>query len=391
MADLTPLLKIINFVLRRSYFILIFFSLFLTAKSVKAEFTPLNNDDRTSCELKLANAESILHHCEFIEDQSLPLAVWQQRLSFTFGQLSLDEFNHLKSVYGDWSRSQSEVTYSPTKSYELMDFLPPLIQALNGHRFIPESVPLTEKEQNSINKFIKFFDRQSSLNKCQSENCQPEKHLYFNCWGLVYEIWRMASGVNSPNEPILFMGQSSVIFDYFRSESQLLSRWETPEEFLRANQLMQTGDLLLIWHESKAGYQYLDHVAIVIDKGIYFEKAGAGEHVPIRMIDEETLHKTWPTGVFTYELRRMKQEVVLPESQKLFSLDSDKVQNQLLETNDLFSTNQESQNITISWEIEAKDSPSWLWFDSIAMPIIINSKNDRFQLSPSLYKKIMNK
>ena len=320
-----------------------------------AEFIKLREDKINDCSHQLSSIENIPYQCKIITDQSNSLEVWQNRLSFEFGQISRSQFDRLKNIYSGGRKSKSALVYNPQKSYQLNDFLPPIIQALNNHRFIPEV-----------------------------ENKQ-QKQLYMNCWGLVYEILRAA--IEERSQPVIFMGQGSLMLNQLRQNSYDLITINKPEDKI-AKSLIQPGDILLIMHKSSSGYEYLDHVAIAIDEGIYFEKAGTGADVPIRIIDETTLRQIWQPGVFYYEVRRLKSDAVLPHPQEIFSLNATTIQQEF----ELPNISPDIGKITsIMWEEEEKDLASSSLFH-IVNPLLISVDNmGKAKLSPRLYQPLFSK
>ncbi|MGK7896534.1 MAG: hypothetical protein AB4372_23670, partial [Xenococcus sp. (in: cyanobacteria)] len=90
------------------------------------------------------------------------------------------------------------------------------------------------------------------------------------------------------------------------------------------------------------------------------EKAGTGEDVPIRIIDQETLLRIWQPGIFRYELRRLHQDALLPHPKEIFSLDSSEIKSQLF-PGDEISLNT-TKNTTITWDLESKSLSSISWF-----------------------------
>lgn len=341
--------------------------LVLIPKPSLAEFVPLRKDQTKSCNLQLAEAENIPHNCQIITDTSNSLEVWQDRLSFHFGKISQSEFNQLKETYSGWSKSPSIVPYNPNRSYQLIDFLPTLIQALNSHRFIPEST--IAKSQD---RYLKQFPS------------SKKKQLYMNCWGVVYEVLRAA--INPQAQPAIFMAQGSQILKQLRDNSQQLLVLSEPE-FPLPPQSIKPGDVILITHTSSTGQEYLDHTAIAIADGIYFEKAGTGANVPIRIIDEATLLKIWIPGVFRYEVRRLKQDAKLPHSQKVFSLNSPVIEQEfsLLKELPLKIRNQTS----IMWEEEEKNLATTSWFHLITTLPISSDITGKASLSPQLYQPLL--
>ena len=348
---------------------LLFISLFLLgSKPTQAEFVTLGEDKKESCPLKLTEASKIAHKCQVITDASNPLKVWQKRLSFQFGKLSEAEFNYLIDSYGGWSKSITAVTYNRDHNYQLIDFLPPIIQALDGHQFIPESTKLSNQITNK-----------------DSFPVDIQQQLYMNCWGLVYEVLRMAQ--NSQVQPAIFMGQGSIMLDLLRHNSEQLMTFQEPEAKI-SQSVTKPGDIILIMHRSSTGHEYLDHVAIAIDDGIYFEKAGTGAEVPIRIIDEKTIRKIWQPGVFYYEVRRPIPDTTFPRVQTAFSLKSPKIKQEFTQINKI--PDSIADNTTVMWEEEAKKLQTSSFFAIInPLPTYIDILG-KARLTPVLYKPIIN-
>ena len=350
----------------------IYFILLLIPKTSKAEFVRLKDDQTESCSFQLFEARNIKHQCLITTDESSPLEFWKNRLSFDFGKISEENFIYLKNTYSGWSSSQTAVSYDKNKSYQLIDFLPPLIQALNGHRFIPEETTLKNEDEN----FLKLVS---------SSPDELKKYLYMNCWGLVYEVLRAAKHAQA--EPAIFMAQASLMLTQLRNNSDTLLTLQEPSEFPIPRALSKPGDMILVMHKSSAGYEYLDHIAIAIDDGIYFEKAGTGEDVPIRIIDEETLVKIWPPGVFRYELRRLHQNASLPHPKEIFSLNSSAIQEQFFPLAEL-PLNM-SDNTSITWDVESKNLSSISWFHLIDISPLSRDDTEKARLTDKLYQPLL--
>lgn len=290
------------------------------------------------------------------------MEVWQDRLVFDFGKLSLFEFQQLKYAYGGAYQSKSLVTYNRDRSYQLIDFLPPIIQVLNNHRFIPEST------------VVKFPAKTLS------------KQLYMNCWGVVYEILRAAQDPLA--KPALFMGQGSIMLNLLRDNSQQLLSFNEPE-FSIPDTITQPWDVILVMHTSSTGYQYLDHIAIAIDDGIYFEKAGTGADVPIRIIDEATLRQIWQPGVFNYEIRRLKPEAIFPHPQTVFGLNAPEIQQEFTAFKQLPANI--GNDTSIMWSEEEKVMSTSSFFHLIPIASTFLDFQGREKLSLKLYQPLLKK
>ena len=357
-------------------------------KVARAEFVPLGSDRTETCTLKLTEAEGIPHQCLTIKDLSSPLEVWQSRLSFDFGQLSQTDFNKLQTIYGRWSQQKSLVTYHPQQSYQLIDFLPPLVQALNSHRFVPEVTKLKlTKKQNSHSL--------DNAKQTEEKFLDLKPSLYLNCWGLTYEIWRAAKQANS--KPTLFMAQSSLMLEQIQRNSVKVLSLEKSDQLPIPGVITQPGDLILIWHRSKSGNIYLDHTAIAVADGVYFEKAGTGENVPIRLIDQATMLKIWSPEVFNYEIRRLKNTGSLPQPRQVFSLDSPEIKSKFAELKNISS--EISKDISIAWDLELEnlglkdlelDSLQAIsWFHLIDLQSFTFDETGRAKLNKQVYQPLL--
>ena len=350
-----------RFILTPLFFLAIFL---LLSKPTKAEFVTLKKDKQQDCSFKLNGAKNLVNRCKVITDSSNSLAVWQNRLSFEFGKLSESEFNYLINTYSGWSKSKTAVTYDRDRHYQLIDFLPPLIQALDSHRFVPESIKLDRQRLN--------------LNNLPANT---QKQLYANCWGVAYEVLRMAR--DPQVQPAIFMGQGSIMLDLLRDNSKQLLALKEPEDSI-PQAITQPGDIILIMHQSSAGREYLDHVAIAIDDGIYFEKAGTGAEVPIRIIDEQTIRQIWQPGVFYYEVRRPKTDAIFPHPQTVFSLNSSTIEQEFYQLNTI--PDNIARKISIMRSPEAKNLATSSWFAIVnTLPIYIDSSG-KAKLTPLSYK-----
>jgi len=75
-------------------------------------------------------------------------------------------------------------------------------------------------------------------------------------------------------------------------------------------------------HQNPGQPLSLDHVAVFIDADLYFEKSGAGDDTPFRLIDWRGLAADWMTSVFNYDWRRRVAGAVWPTQAPSFGLQS---------------------------------------------------------------------
>jgi hypothetical protein len=135
------------------------------------------------------------------------------------------------------------------------------------------------------------------------------------------------------------------------------------------------GDILLVSHRH-GDRKYLDHVVLVIDRNLYFEKAGTGDEVPYRFVDAGTLQQIWNPTIFHYELRRPLQDRHLPVPSDRFSL------KQWPEFG-LPLPAWEKWRAHLSVVEEPDAPPTFLWMQSL--PPLQNVRG-RFQLPPAAYQ-----
>ncbi|WP_299484516.1 hypothetical protein [Acaryochloris sp. IP29b_bin.137] len=238
-----------------------------------------------SCSFRLAGAQDIPHTCHLYRDANAKLPVWEAALGFEFGQLTHPQWRQLVTTYASWHHRRNLADYDRDRNYTLMDFMPPIMQAWNRHRF---------HEQNVATR------RPPAI----------QTKLAANCWGTLYEILRLAKQEN-PSAPTLFVTDSHPMLKVLRQRSMKIQ--STP----------QTGDIVLVHHQNDIR-TYLDHVALVVDQQLFFEKAGAGNHVPYRLIDRQTLEQIWNPDIYTFEYRRphTHQQWLPPE--QVFSLNGNR-------------------------------------------------------------------
>lgn len=324
----------------------------LLSNNALSGFETLPEDKRTLCQQKLHYPESlgIKYQCEAIWDESTNIKSWQQRLSFVFGHLTFTEFDAIRNHYKKLNKSTTKLSYNKQKSYQLIDFLSPALQTLNGSRFVPETSSLPE------NLFHYFFKNERNVisNKLTS---------YMNCWGVAYEVLRQ------PDKEIsLFIARPQLMSRYIRQQSTLITQANDVRD-ASFTQNMQPGDVILVLHDNN-NVEYLDHAAVVIDKGIFFEKAGSGKNVPIRLTDKETFSKLWIPKVFHFQLYRPNQEALWPKPMQIFNpLESDYTKRFPL-LNQM--THQESQRYSFDYGVVDGKLDYGLWFKVETLPVKVN-------------------
>lgn len=280
------------------------------------------------CDLRLNHSKDIPHRCLQYIDQSVRWPFWQTSLGFQFGKLSKAQWRTLFQHYGSWHHHRSP--YHPARHYSLLDFLPPVIQSLDRHRFI---------------------------NETQSLSPLSESQLVTNCWGTTYEILRLSQR-STAESPVLFVTEAQPML-------HLLRRISTP-----VTTTVQPGDVLLVYHRH-GNQQYLDHTALAIDSQIVFEKAGTGDTVPYRLIDLGSIRQIWNPQIFTHEWRRLIPGQQLPHPMQQFKIRS--------------SVQQISFPYTMKHSIEGSKT---IYFPILILPSL-QQQSIQFRLPPVAYGDLL--
>lgn len=219
-------------------------------------------------------------------------------LNAEFGALDESTFNALQRVYCQWSETKSRVKWKKGRKYTFLDFLPPLLQATSGLHF---------RSSRTVR------DLPSFLNGQVEKYVEQDVLLTSNCWGFAWELLLQADNADiqaltiSTADPTsawrAFTGPSFDLIQSSRAKPKLL------EDPVLRNKKLKGGDVLLIWHKNPTTASgsdlYLDHVATLIDKDVYYEKSGSGDRVPFRLNTWEGLVKNFPTSIFFWEWRRL--------------------------------------------------------------------------------------
>ena len=126
-------------------------------------------------ELQLATADRLgVKYSGFAHDagSAASLPGFALSLDADFGT-KLDEatFKALKAAYCTWSETKSRVVYEPGRRYTLLDFLPPLLQAVSGCHF-----QSSRRKQDGLPSLVGKPDDRVQLYTKQ------EVLLTSNCW-----------------------------------------------------------------------------------------------------------------------------------------------------------------------------------------------------------------
>eukprot|EP00977_Amphora_coffeiformis_P000954 scaffold202_cov180-Amphora_coffeaeformis.AAC.6 len=215
-------------------------------------------------------------------------------LNAEFGTLpNQATFDALMRAYSGWSETKPRVTWKPDRSYTLLDFLPPLLQACSGLHFQSSRTP-----QRALPSFTEQ---------------QVNVLLTSNCWGFAWEVLFQADNRDTQALTISTADPTSAWRAFTSPGFDLIQSSRTQPRILQdmviRNQKIQAGDVLLIWHENPSTTSgtdlYLDHVAIVLDKDVYYEKSGSGDKVPFRVSTWDMITRNFPVPIFFWEWRRL--------------------------------------------------------------------------------------
>lgn len=220
-------------------------------------------------------------------------------LDAEFGKLSESSFNQLQSKYCVWSDTKSKVKWDKDQEYTLLDFLPPIMQAVSGKYF-----KSTRSKQQNLPSFV---------NDQQKQYTEQEVLLTSNCWGFAWEVLFQADNPDTRAMTVSTGDPTSAWRAFTSPGFDLIQSSVTKPKLLTdkkiRNQRLQGGDVLLLWHtiasSNRPNKVYLDHVVTCIDEDVYFEKSGSGDNVPYRINTWEGIVKNFPPAVFNWEWRRL--------------------------------------------------------------------------------------
>ncbi|MBS1970220.1 MAG: hypothetical protein JSU04_07920 [Bdellovibrionales bacterium] len=184
-------------------------------------------------------------------------------LQINIGHVTAEQFAKLKSLYGNFS----QVPYDSNKAYDLVDFLPPAIQATVNKTFTPKNY------DTSALVSMDFTDDEMT-----GELWGLQKggvSFITNCWGTTIEVLKSLHSrpANEANTYILSWP----------------GRWDTGELFMdtkynstaRENAL-RFGDALTVWSK-ETGALSIQHTALILGKNLVFEKTDTSEDDPYRL------------------------------------------------------------------------------------------------------------
>ena len=281
-------------------------SLLFIAHSVDALFVdpPSKRIEYPSLKLAVADRLGVPYQGIALDaGQAASLPGFALSLNAEFGS-SLDQstFEKLKSAYCSWSETKSRVQWKEGRKYTLLDFLPPLLQAVSGLHFRS-----SRTKQRGLPSFLGGPD-----DRVQRYTDQ-EVLLTSNCWGFAWEVLFQADNADTRALTISTADPTSAWREFTGHGFDLIQSSRTQPNLLNnaalRNKKLKGGDVVLIWHQNPTTASgadlYLDHVATLIDEDVYYEKSGSGDKVPFRISTWEMITANFPASIFFWEWRRL--------------------------------------------------------------------------------------
>jgi hypothetical protein len=258
----------------------------------------------------------------------LELPFEQKALDFVFEGLDEAQFHAVKNLYGNATLTQAR---SGRHDYNLVDFMPPAIQALNGHTFEYATADIPELNLG-----------RNGANGTPEAPVEPHVTISANCWSTVYGILRSGGfgreGARPAPFTVFYTGRFQAM-DFFGGLGKAIGsvnvkrggRGQIPKQVQ-----IETGDLILIItaRQLYTGYAAdregnmiegkeastlvsMEHAAIHIDDGLVFEKSNGGSDDPYRFMPLAPALEQYTREVPTrIQIRRFHGE--LPDPRDVF-------------------------------------------------------------------------
>lgn len=182
-------------------------------------------------------------------------------LQINIGRVTQEQFAKLHAMYG----SQSQVPYNSNKAYNLIDFLPPVIQATVNHTF-------EQKSYDTKALWDAFDPSDESMTGELWGLVKNGASFFTNCWGTSIEVIKF---LRDPQ-----MGTYTFSWPARWSADENLKS-DKYSKMVRSNQT-RFGDVMLVSMKEAPGYM-LQHTAVVVGENLLFEKTDTSDNDAYRL------------------------------------------------------------------------------------------------------------
>jgi len=248
------------------------------------------------------------HEIQYFINPDAPHPNFRPILSVKFPPpVTKKQFRSLQRTYGKWSSSRSRVCFNRTIAleigYDILDFLPPIMQATWGHRFQPEDefgpAPLHYQCYGFLLDVLSIGMKRRRQGRFRS------------VIQLLINIIRLKTkSVTTAPRLTISTPDSRSVFETLTTKSKLISEGFNLTNSHGEDDNIQPGDVILIFHDNSGKFErnqvWLDHIVMYIDDGLLFEKSGSGKGTVFRLLDYATFEKSWASlpGLFRMQVRR---------------------------------------------------------------------------------------
>lgn len=187
-------------------------------------------------------------------------------LQINIGRVSAEQFAKLHAMYG----GQSQVPYNANKAYNLIDFLPPVIQATVNQTFEPKSY-------NTMALSDAFDVTDENMTGELWGLMKNGASFFTNCWGTSMEVIKFLRDPQMKTYTFSWPARWS-------TDETLKS--DTYSKMVRSNQT-RFGDMMLVSMKDDGATgemaYMLQHSAVVLGENLLFEKTDTTENDPYRL------------------------------------------------------------------------------------------------------------
>lgn len=303
------------------------------------------------------------------DDQFDPFGADHKVWRVSFGKITADQFVKLQTTY----YKNPQLSYDSTRSYTLVDFMPPQIQALSGLRFQSETINV---------------DIPAPVN-AKGKKPSVQWQTLSNCWNMSFEVLRA-----DPKTTEIFYIDPEVAAKFY-SDPQYFDTLSTygMEENLadvaQRNKGLKPFDQMLVYSEGQ-----LLHVATYIDQDFFFEKTGPDDLLNYRFTKYSEIAETYLTWDDTKIVFVRFKPQPLPKAEELFSM---KARGETLPAGlideDFLARNPDFLSRVTKWFPPGNwQETSYRTFFAVAeVPLEYDAKKGRYKLEASAFKAVLQK